>query len=176
MKKLLAILMCLVALSACSGEIIPQNTAPTPSADSNNSQTLRTMIASTDSNPVKSSWTVLGEVGFIIDGEYCDIKLATDAETDSSGEIAWDDSQNWALVVEGESRNFVLFNSRLNGMAYMNVTTEENLPVITLVCDTPVGINVTRYSYSEDAFYEEELVVSESGGNNIFSSFPEYND
>lgn len=176
MKKLLAILMCIAALSACTGDMNPIDTPPTPSANANDPQSLRTMIASTDSNPIKDNWTVLGEVGFIVDGEYCDIKLATDAQTDSSGEIAWDDSQNWALVAEGESRNFVLYNSRLNGMAYMNVTTEENLPVITLICDTPVGIKVTRYSYSEDAFYEEELVSPESNGNNIFSSFPQYND
>ena len=176
MKKLLAILMCVMVLSACSGDLDLINPTPTPSAGTNDTQTLRTMIASTNSNPIKKDWTVLGEVGYIIDGEYCDIQLATDAEKDSNGEVAWDDSQNWALVVAGESRNFVLYKERLNGMAYMNVTTVENLPVITLVCDTPAGIKVIKYVYSEDAFYEEELVSPENGGNNIFSSFPEYND
>ena len=176
MKKLLAILMCVMVLSACSGDFGVVEPTPSPSGNANDTQTLRTMIAASTSNPIKNDWTVLGEVGYIIDGEYCDIQLATDAEQDSNGEIVWDDSQNWALVVAGESRNFVLYKEHLNGMAYMNVTTVENLPVITLICDTPAGIKVIKYVYSEDAFYEEELVSPEDGGNNIFSSFPEYND
>lgn len=176
MKKLLAIFICLIALTGCSESDYPTDTNPTLSGSANSSQSLRTMIAPTNKNPIGSSWTTLGEVGYIIDGEYCDIILATDAETDSSGEIAWDDSQNWALVVVGESRNFVLFNSRLNGMAYMNVTTQDNLPVITLVCDTPAGISATGYIYSEDAFYQEELITPENNGNNIYSTFPEYNE
>ncbi len=174
MKKTLAVLMCLMALTACTNGNNYTDTPPTPSAGSNGVQALRTMIAPTDKNPIKDNWTVLGEVGYIIDGEYCDILLATDAQSDKDGYIAWDDSQNWALVVKGESRNFVLYNKRLNGKAYMNVTTNDNLPIITLIQDTPVGIGAARFSYAEDAFYEETLVETEGDGNSIFSSFPEY--
>lgn len=176
MKKLLAILMCLMALASCADLNNPTDTTPTPSNNANTPQALRTMLSPTDDNPIGDNWTILGEVGYIIDGEYCDILLATDAERDSSGEIAWDDSQNWALVVVGESRNFVLFDSRLSGKAYMNVTTQDNLPVITLVCDTPAGISATGYIYSEDAFYQEDLIIPENNGNNIYSTFPEYNE
>lgn len=176
MKKLIAILMCLMALTACTDVNYPADTTPTPQAGANSEQSLRTMIAPTDENPIKDNWTTLGEVGYIIDGEYCDIILATDAERDKNGEIAWDDSQKWALVVVGESRNFVLFDSRLNGKAYMNVTTEDKLPTITLICDTPAGVSATGYIYSEDAFYQEELIVPENNGNNIYSTFPEYTE
>jgi len=116
----------------------------------------------------------LGEIGLMIDGEFADIYLATDAETDKDGEILWDDSQDWALVVAGENNNYVLFNENLYGKAYIDVATVDNLPEITLVTTSSIGISVKKYTYSDGAFYEESVIDPADNGNSIYGTFPDY--
>lgn len=179
MKRFTAILVCILTLTlaSCANPITPNNTpssTPTPSTD--NQAPLKTMLSPTSSIEKYSDWTALGEVGYIIDGDYYDLRLLTDAEQSKDGDMIWDDSQNWALVAVGENKSYLLYNARLSGMAYMNVTTSENLPIITLIIDTPTGIGAKKYTYSDGSFYEENVITPENNGNSIFSSFPEYDD
>lgn len=177
MKKILAVFMCTALLGACA----PKNpvTEPTPTPLINQGgepSAVRTMISPTDKNPIKDDWTVLGEVGVVIDGEYTDILLATEAERGDDGYMMWDDTQKWALVADGEENNYNLFNSLVDGQMYIDVATENNLPVISLVHTSTVGMSVTKYTYSDGAFYAEELITPSADGNNIYTSFPEYVD
>lgn len=179
MKKILTISLCVLMLASCG----PQNTQPTPeptavptSTPSQNSTTVKTMISPSDKSPVKDSWTVLGEVGLTVGGEYCDIVLATDAQRGSDGYMMWDDSQEWALTVTNEQSTFVLFDSRMHGKAYFDVTKRGGESVITLIRTSTAGMAVTEYTYSDGAFYAEEIITPANDGNNIYSSIPDYID
>ncbi len=171
MKKLLLAILMTMLLASCGGN--GESPAPSPSPEANTPMATR-MITATRDNPIKDNWTVLGEIGLMIDGEFADIYLATDAETDKGGEILWDDSQDWALVVAGENNNYVLFNENLYGKAYIDVATVDNLPEITLVTTSSIGISVKKYTYSDGAFYEESVIAPADNGNSIYGTFPDY--
>ncbi len=171
MKKLLLAILCVMMLASCGGN--GENPTPTPTPEVNTPMATR-MITATGDNPIGDNWTILGEVGLMIDGEFADIYLATDAETDKNGNILWDDSQRWALVVVGESNNYVLFNEDIYGKAYIEVETVDNLPEITLVQTSSMGLSLNRYTYSDGAFYEENVIAPKENGNNIYSTFPDY--
>lgn len=177
MKRILAAVMCVAILGACAPRQTITDPTPTPiESESGQGQTsaIRTMISPSDKNPITDKWTTLGEVGMVIDGEYTDILLATDAKRGDDGYMMWDDTQKWALVAAGEENTYVLFNSRVDGQMYIDVATENDLPVISLVHTSTVGMSVTKYTYQDGAFYAEELITPSSNGNNIYTSFPEY--
>lgn len=177
MKKILAAVMCVVLLGACAPKQPVTEPTPTPVSNQNGQPSaVKTMISSTDKNPIDDDWTVLGEVGVVIDGDYTDILLATEAERGDDGYMMWDDTQKWALVADGEGNNYVLFNALVDGQMYIDVATENDMPVILLVHTSTVGMTVTKYTYSDGAFYAEELITPTENGNNIYSSFPEYKD
>ncbi len=176
MKKLFTAILCTVLLSACTANKPSTDPTPTPTAQGGQSTGLRTMISSTSKNPIGDDWTILGEVGIIIDNEYADILLATEAERGEDGNMMWDDAQKWALAVIGEENNYTLFNSLVDGQMYIDVATENDLPTISLIHTSTVGMSVTKYTYSDGAFYAEELITPSANGNNIYSSFPQYTE
>ena len=171
MKKLLLAILMVMLLASCGNKTESPAPSPTPEV---NTQKETKMITATYDNPIKDNWTVLGEVGLMIDSEFADIYLATEAETDKDGEILWDDSQRWALVVEGEKDTYVLFNEDIYGKAYIEVDTVDNLPEITLVTTSSIGLSAVKYTYSDGAFYEEKVITPDENGNNIYSTFPDY--
>ena len=176
-KRILAAFMCVALLGACAPKQTVTEPTPTPvSNQGGQPSAVRTMISPTEKNPIGDDWTVLGEVGVVIDGEYTDILLATEAERGDDGYMMWDDTQKWALVAEGEENNYVLFNRQVDGQMYIDVATENDLPVILLIHASTVGMSVTKYTYSDGAFYAEEIITPASNGNNIYSSFPEYKE
>ncbi|MBQ7793469.1 MAG: hypothetical protein IJ366_03010 [Clostridia bacterium] len=176
MKKLLAVILCAAALTACGGRDTAEPTptpTPTPVGTPVPSD-VRTMITPSQTNPIKDNWTTLGEVGVVMDGEYTDIILATEAQRGGDGYMMWDDSQRWALVAVGEDNTYTLFDENMGGTAYIEVAMEGDSPAVNLVTTATVGLAVTKFTYSDGAFYAEELVTPEASGNEIYSSFPEY--
>ena len=171
MKKLFMVILSVMLLASCKGNT--ETPTPSPSPEAIIQKETRMITPSLD-NPIKNNWTTLGEVGLMIDSEFADIYLATEAETDKDGEILWDDSQRWALVVEGESETYVLFDEDIYGKAYIEVDTVDNLPEITLVTTSSIGLSAVKYTYQDGAFYEEIVIEPNENGNNIYSTFPDY--
>lgn len=171
MKKLFLVILSVMLLASCGGntDVVTPSPSPETSPEAESK-----MITATKENPIGDDWTILGEVGLVIEDEFADIYLATEARRGDDGYMLWDDSQDWALVVVGEENNYVLFDSNIYGKAYIDVETIDNLPRITLVTTSSFGPSVTRYTYSEGAFYQEELIIPDANGNNIYSSFPDY--
>lgn len=173
MKKIFAIILCLAALTAC-GKKTDNVTPPPPTGAPVAPNAIKTMITPTEVKPIDGDWTTLGEVGVIIDGEYTEIILATEAERDNDGYMMWDDSHRWRLVALGETNSYSLFDGRLGGIAYIEVEMEGEVPSVKLISTSTVGLGVTEYTYSDGAFYAEEVIKPDTNGNRIYSSFPEY--
>ncbi|MBS7299330.1 MAG: hypothetical protein KIG65_09690 [Eubacteriales bacterium] len=177
MRKILTLMMCVLLLGACTPKTPVTDTTPAPSPlESAQPSAIRTMIAPTESNPIKDNWAVVGEVGVIMGDEYVDVILAADAEYDSDGSIIWDDAQKWALVATGEDKNYVLFDEFADGQMYMDVVTVDKQPEISLIHTSTAGLALTKYTYSDGAFYAEEVVTPSEKGNSIYNSFPQYTE
>lgn len=171
MKKTAAAVLCVLMMSSCTPQKAPENTAAPLSAPT--SAPVRTMIAPTDKIS-DDKMTVLGETSVTVDGEFCDIALATDAERADDGYMMWDDSQRWTLTVTNDENTFVLLDTHMHGKAYFDVTKRGEETVITLIRTTSAGITATEYTYADGAFYAEELITAAKDGNNIYSSIPDY--
>lgn len=178
MKKIFAVMLCALMLASCGTQ---EEMTPSPSPDATAQATKepeknsdRTKIEPSGTSPIDESWTVLGEAGMTIGGEYCDIYLATSAQRASDGYMMWDDSQQWALTVSNETETYVLLDANIHGKAYMIVENRSNTPVISLIRSTSTGLAVTEYTYEDGAFYGEEILNPPSDGNNIYSSIPDY--
>ncbi len=172
MKKLLLAMLCVLTLTACKGG---ETVVPTPPPqESSAPNTVKTMITESQQSPIKDSWTTLGEIGVVVDGEYTDIILATEAQRGADGYMLWDDSQRWALVAKGDESIYTLFDENMSGTAYMEVSMKADLPSVKLITSSTMGLAVTEYTYSDGAFYAQKLVEPTADGNRIYSSFPEY--
>lgn len=177
MKKILVLIMCTAFLSACAPNNSVNEPSQTPSAaQSGQSASVKTMISPTDKKAIEDDWEVLGEVGVMFGDEYVDIRLATEAQRGEDGYMMWDDTQKWALTADGENNSFVLLNELADGQLYIDVQTENGQPAILLFHVSTVGITVTKYTYSDGAFFAEKLITPPSDGNNIYGSFPDYRE
>ena len=179
MKRILAAVMCVAILGACAPRQSVTEPTPTPvQGEGGQGQTsfVRTMISPTDKNPIDDDWTVLGEVGVVIDGEYTDILLATEAERGDDGYMMWDDTQKWALVADGEEDNYILFNALVDGQMYIDVATVDKEPEISLLHTSTAGLSLTKFTYADGAFYAEEIVTPLAKSNSIYNSFPQYTE
>ncbi|MDO4618301.1 MAG: hypothetical protein Q4B31_02120 [Clostridia bacterium] len=177
MKKLFLVILTIATLASCSGKNATPaaSPAPVPSPSNGESQNIAAISSTTD-NPIGGSWTVLGEVGLLFGDDYYDIYLATEAERDENGEMMWDDSQKWALVAVGEKNNYVLFDEDIHGQAYMEVDVIDDIPTITLIRTSSLGLSVTRYHYvfENSHFITDTVITPIDSANNIYTSFPEY--
>ena len=86
------------------------------------------------------------------------IYLLTDAQKDASGEFLWDDSHNWALVVENEQGVYPLFREYRRGNPELNVSEvyegEEIIPVIRLTLSSSASYEIREYRFENGKFYE----------------------
>ncbi len=176
MKKIFLVMLCVTLLASCGIRPTPPapQTGVVPTDVPIAPPAVKTMIEPTKVKPISDDWTILGEVGVIIGGEYTDIILATDAKRGDDGYMMWDDSHSWRLVAIGEENCYSLFDKRISGTSYIDVTMEGEDAKIKLISTSTAGLSVTEYTYSEGAFYAEELIKPDSDGNRIYSSFPEY--
>ena len=71
------------------------------------------------------------------DGEDDMITLYTSVQRDMSGELMWDDTQEWVLQAETAEGVYDLYDERIHGNAYMNVADFYNedgdIKVISLI-------------------------------------------
>lgn len=175
MKKILGIIMCVAMLSACVNEPVSKN-----QPEENNVENVQQVenkgkkIEREDAAADLEGMTVLGEAMINLDDEIADVYLTTSAEMGNDGYMMWDDSQNWKLVVKDEKGSFTLFDSNVHGKLYIDVTESKEGTAVNLIKISTVGMAVTKYTYKDGAFYSEDVLTAESGGNNIYTSIPDY--
>ncbi len=185
MKKLFAILLCAMMLTACKeGDVTQmeqsseQSLTPTQTTTQTTTPAVKTMIVSSEVEPIDDEWTVLGETTVEIDGKSAEVILATSATRESDGYMSWDDSQLWRLIVTSEDNSYSLFDGRLYGAAYVDVSMtgeKYDKPSIRLLNSSAVGLTVTEYVYSDGTFYKENVLLPDGATNNpTYNSFPEY--
>jgi hypothetical protein len=173
MKKLFAALFCAVLLCSCTGGSEPASTVPeetqTPA-----SAPSETRIAASEKAPDYSKWTTLGKADITIDGETAEVSLLTEAERGSDGYMLWDDSQKWALIAQTDDKEYTLYSANTAGRLYIDVMTDNDEPVISLIGVSTVGLSVTKYTYKDGAFYSDTVLGG--GENNIYTSIPDYDE
>lgn len=177
MKKLLMVMMCVGLLSACAKEntpIEPQKSAEPQVTQKPGASGVKTMISASDKSPISDSWTTLGEAMLPVGDDLADVYLATTAVRGSDGYMQWDDSQEWAVTVELEDEVFVLMDEHLHGKVYIDVTTRNKQPVVSVIHTSTIGMNVTEYVYENGSFYADALITADGSGNNIYNSIPDY--
>ena len=123
--------------------------------------------------------TKLREYAIDLDGDGAEekIQLNTAAQRDENGDILWDDSQDWLLLVEDQNAYYPLFAEPVQiGMVYFNVFYDENdLPKISLLLSAGASMRITNYYY-DDALngYKAENVYEENSINSMYSTIPYY--
>lgn len=129
-------------------------------------------------------WEPLGRYSIDItgDGEDDMITLYTSAQRDMSGEIMWDDTQEWVLQAETAEGVYDLYDERIHGNAYMNIADFYNedgdIKVISLIIAGNSFNEIREYSYNGKEF-EEKIAystddTSSEGINSVYSSIPLY--
>lgn len=108
-------------------------------------------------------------VASVIGSGEDEIILLTSAKKDSDGEFMWDDSQQWALAVKGDSNFYVLYDENIKGTPKLNVSEcyddgTEVTPVIRLTLSSSAGFEIREYRYQDKVF--EEKVVYDMGAIN----------
>lgn len=168
MKKYLIVAFCAVMLASCS------MTGTKPQSEQELIQQEQEVIEATEL-PDLSEQTVLDTATISLGNDFADITLSTDAKKDKTGEMIWDDSQAWTLTVDcDEGDDFVLFDERTSGRVYYDVTQNGDEVIISVIQTTTAGLEVTEYKYANGAFVKSAVLTTDSNGNNIHTSFPEY--
>ena len=118
----------------------------------------------------------------IKDGNSDKITLYTSAGRDMKGEMMWDDSQVWILRIETENGIHDLYNERISGYAYMNVSDYynggESEKVISLYIFANTFNEIREYRFDGENFVEEIVYSTDStakeGIGTLYSSVPKY--
>jgi len=176
MKRIFGILICVIMLTACTNKPVSNNQTMENASPANVEQTEKKLkrIDKSDKAVDTNGMTVLGEAMINIDGGIQDVYLMTSAQMGNDGYMLWDDSQRWVLAAGDESSSYTLFDSNIHGKAYIDVSESESGTVISLIRIQTVGMTVTKYTYKDGAFYPEDVLTAEPGGNNIYTSIPDY--
>ncbi|MFA7533455.1 MAG: hypothetical protein WCY46_03910 [Tissierellaceae bacterium] len=121
-----------------------------------------------------SDYTLLDFItmDFNEDGYEETIALYTLAERLPSGEIAWDDGQNWALVVHGEYEDFILFNEyvQLGALGFFAYFQNDDF-VISAIHSGTANLTLYEYKYENESFIEKVRFAAE-GDINMFHHLP----
>ncbi|HOA79721.1 MAG TPA: hypothetical protein PKK61_01470 [Defluviitaleaceae bacterium] len=111
------------------------------------------------------------------DGEEEKIQLYTSTARDESGELLWDDNQNWLLLIEDGNEYYPLFESPVQlGMVYFNVFYDSNeLAKVSLILSAGASMKITNYYYDEElGGYIVDNIYEEDSINAMYSSIPYY--
>lgn len=113
-----------------------------------------------------------------LDGSPETIELYTAAERHESGEIIWDDGQEWLLLVRAGDKAYPLFSKYVQiGMVYFTVSeaSGEEVPHITAMVSTGAGLSLRTYTFAKDRdAFQEEIVYTSPDDNFLFNSIPAY--
>jgi len=190
LKKVFAlVLMLALALAGCgkASDKTDTETKPIESATEEKDEKIpeeqkedKITIGLSKELEMKSSWTILDEYSTQItkhgtDDDEDRIMLATSAAKDKSGEMLWDDSNEWALAVLTKDGAYNLFSQRVQlGDVFFEVSTaRENgvsKEIITLYVFAESENKIYNFTYNEqeDAFVREE--VFSTSKDKIYSS------
>lgn len=187
MTKLLIPLLLTLLISGCGAKTVsgPLST-PEPSSDNilnadNNSKTIslsKTSKRTDDFSKIRSC-----EYDLNSDGKSDTITLYSNAQTDSSGKIMWDDFHQWLLEAEISSGGFyTLFDSPIStGQLYFEVSeiyNDEVLPSVVTFLTTGSSLDIERFIFDGENFIKTTVYstedISTGGINRIYSSIPLY--
>ncbi|MBN2558863.1 MAG: hypothetical protein JXB33_08935 [Clostridia bacterium] len=125
-----------------------------------------------------NEWTLIDYYGHDLDGDGTDeiTALYTSAERDASGEMMWDDGQDFILMITDGSDYYTLFKEFVQiGMVYFSIhgaTDEAPAGVLTFV-STGAGLRLEKSTYNvEDGGYVIESVYDAGSLNVMYNSFP----
>jgi hypothetical protein len=111
------------------------------------------------------------------DGLEEKIQLYTTAGRAEDGSMAWDDGQNWLLLIEDGDNYYPLFQKYVQlGTVYFNIWYDEKkTPKINVIVSTGAGLNVINYTYDKkENGYLSEKIYDAGNIEFMFSSIPNY--
>ncbi|WP_353096158.1 hypothetical protein [Tissierella praeacuta] len=90
-------------------------------------------------------------IDFDKDGTDETISIYTTAQKDEKGNIAWDDGQNWTLLVEDTDKDYILFNDyvQLGNIQFYVYTVEDEFYISTIQTGT-ANLKLTEYKFIKD--------------------------
>ncbi len=110
---------------------------------------------------------------FIIDidnnGEDEKVAMYTRAEKDKSGEIMWDDGQDWIILVEGKDNDYVLFDNyvQLGTIQLFAYTVDDDFYIVTIQSGT-ANLTVKEYKFNKEIqAFEAKTGFTTSGNVNM---------
>ncbi|WMM25068.1 hypothetical protein RBU61_19400 [Tissierella sp. MB52-C2] len=85
------------------------------------------------------------------DGSEETISLYTVAGKGPDGQIAWDDGQNWTLVIQGSDKDYVLFDDYIQlGSLHFYAYFEDEDFVVTTVQSGTANLKLTEYRFDKE--------------------------
>lgn len=101
------------------------------------------------------------------DGQMENVQMFTAAQRDQSGNIMWDDGQNWLLTVRGDDREYVLFEGyvQLGEIKYWAYTAGNDSKLhITTLQPGSASLQVMDFVYDakKDGFEGTEIFNPEN--------------
>ena len=155
-------------LIGCSTEPQKSETNPTPpesSSAENNEKTEKIYLKTGDVKEF-NDWTQVSKYTGDVDGDGEDenVILKTSAQRSQSGEIEWNDGQNWALYVEDGTQSYILFNEYVQlGNVYFEVSDyymkDDTEPRINVFVSTGAGLKIKNIGFDKekDCYFEETI-------------------
>ena len=178
MKKILAIMLIMCMITACTQTEPVINDEPVIETEN------MKLINKTEEVKNLDKFELLGHQSVEIDGieNETSIGLYTSAMRDKKGELMWDDTQEWVLRAETEAGNYVLYDERTNGRAYMKVFNSYNDNGDEIIINLHIYANtyneIREYRFNGEAFEERICYstdeTSTQGISEIYTSIPDY--
>ena len=177
-KKILAIMFVMCMITACTPTEPTVNDEPlVPTEDVK-------IINKAKEDKNLDNFELLGQQTVEIDGieKETSISLYTSAMRDKKGELMWDDTQEWVLRAETAFGNYILYDERTNGRAYIKVFNSYNDDGDEIIINLHIYANtyneIREYSFNGEAFEERIRYTtddtSKQGISELYSSIPQY--
>ena len=196
-KKLVLALICVMMFfSGCTAQKTSDNTenekTPEVSVNTEKKDTKAETEKSSARNissselPDMSGWSEVTRYTGDANGDGADenVVLMTSAGRDASGNIAWNDGQQWVLYVEDRYSTYTLFDEYVQlGQVYFEIADyymeDGAVPKINVVVSTGAEFAVRNYTFdSKNNAYTESVIYdtkdsTSAGIDRKFSSIPE---
>ena len=178
MKKILCMIFAVCMLTACTTTEPVINDEPLVQTEDVK------LIGKTDDTKNLDDFELLGQHTVEIEGiekETC-ISLYTSAIRDKKGDLMWDDTQEWVLRAETAFGNYVLYDERTNGRAYMKVFNSYNEDGDEIIINLHIYANtyneIREYRFDGQEFEERIRYTTDEtstqGISELYSSIPDY--
>ncbi len=190
---ILTVLSSMLLVSGCSffeqiknePESSPQNSLQTETETASQTEENEKTEIDITSSPVNvEGYEAMSKCMYDVtnDGNEDTITLYTSAQRDMTGEMMWDDTQEWVLQVETDNGVYDLFNERIHGRAYFDVSDYYNegtgQKVISLYIAGRTFNEIREYFFDDGKFIEETVYTTDEkakeGIGTLYSSIPDY--